>query len=100
MFGHYLPNKNECATVAPNFKFRELNEALAADHGQPGGAPCGCAGGTAASQDTVAAAAQGADYRGRRAGGAGAGLHAALLQAPPPPRRCACERAGLLELMA
>jgi len=26
MFGYYLPNKNEDATVAPNFKFRELNK--------------------------------------------------------------------------
>ena len=25
MFGHYLPNKNEGATVAPKSKFRELN---------------------------------------------------------------------------
>ena len=26
MFEHYLPNKNEDATVAPKSKFRELNE--------------------------------------------------------------------------
>ena len=26
MFGHYLPNKNEDATVAPKSKFRELNK--------------------------------------------------------------------------
>ena len=26
MFGHYLPNKNEGATVVPNSKFRELNK--------------------------------------------------------------------------
>ena len=29
MFGHYLPNKNEGATVAPNSKFRELNKGWA-----------------------------------------------------------------------
>ena len=28
MFGHYLSNKNEGATVAPKSKFRELNKAL------------------------------------------------------------------------
>ena len=28
MFGHYLPNKNEGATVAPKSKFRELNKGL------------------------------------------------------------------------
>jgi len=26
MFGHYLPNKNEGATLAPNSKFHELNK--------------------------------------------------------------------------
>ena len=29
MFEHYLPNKNEYATVAPKSKFRELNKGLA-----------------------------------------------------------------------
>ena len=29
MFGHYLPNKSEGATVAPNSKFRELNKGWA-----------------------------------------------------------------------
>jgi len=28
MFGHYLPNKNEGATIAPKSKFRELNKGL------------------------------------------------------------------------
>ena len=28
MFGHYLTNKNEDATVAPKSKFRELNKGL------------------------------------------------------------------------
>jgi len=28
MFGHYLPNKNEGATVDPKSKFRELNKGL------------------------------------------------------------------------
>ena len=28
MFEHYLLNKNECATVAPKSKFRELNKGL------------------------------------------------------------------------
>ena len=28
MFEHYLPNKNEGATVAPKSKFRELNKGL------------------------------------------------------------------------
>ena len=28
MFGHYLPNKNESATVAQNPKFPQLNTAL------------------------------------------------------------------------
>ena len=28
MFEHYLPNKNERATVAPKSKFRELNKGI------------------------------------------------------------------------
>ena len=28
MFEHYLPNKNERATVAPKSKFLQLNEVL------------------------------------------------------------------------
>ena len=30
MFGHYLPNKNEDATVVPKSKFHELNQGLQA----------------------------------------------------------------------
>ena len=32
MFGHYLPNKNEGATVDPKSKFRELNKAKRCHH--------------------------------------------------------------------
>ena len=31
MFGHYLLNKNEGATVAPKSKIRELNKGLGTD---------------------------------------------------------------------
>ena len=31
MFGHYLPNKNEGATVVPKSKIRELNKGLTVD---------------------------------------------------------------------
>ena len=33
MFGHYLPNKNEGATVDPKSKFRELNKGSEIDDG-------------------------------------------------------------------
>ena len=32
MFEHYLSNKNECATVAPKSKIRELNKGSAIAH--------------------------------------------------------------------